>query len=60
MCDHRNLVYLGSQKTEGGYNQYLKCLDCGAVLIRLPTGKTYQVGGIKSEEKVSASAQLKA
>ena len=53
MCDHGRLIYLGSQKTEGGYNQYLRCLECGAVIVRTPMGKTFQIGGSK-KEKISA------
>ena len=45
MCEHRRLIYLGAQKSEGGYNQYFKCLQCGAVIIKLPSGKIFQVGG---------------
>ncbi|MCD6235964.1 MAG: hypothetical protein J7J94_03105 [Thaumarchaeota archaeon] len=45
MCEHRRLIYLGAQKAEGGYNHYFKCLECGAVIVKLPSGKFYQVGG---------------
>ena len=31
----------------------MRCLECGAVIVRTPTGKTFQIGGSK-KEKVSA------
>ena len=51
MCDHSRLIYLGPQKTYLGYNHYFKCLECGAVIIKLPSGKFFKVGGVKTEVK---------
>lgn len=49
MCDHSRLIYLGAQKAYYGYNYYFKCLECEAVLIKLPSGKIFRVGGKKIE-----------
>ncbi|MEM2188689.1 MAG: hypothetical protein QW624_03375 [Nitrososphaerota archaeon] len=54
MCNHSRLTYLGAQKAYEGYNYYFKCLECGAVLIKLPSGKIFQVGGRKAELKAPA------
>jgi len=51
MCDHPRLIYLGPQKTDLGYNHYFKCLECGAVIIKLPSGRFFQLSGVKSEIK---------
>ena len=51
MCKHSRLIYLGPQKAYGGYNHYFKCLECGVVIVKLPSGKIFQIGEKKSELK---------
>ena len=59
MCKHPRLIYLGAQKTDGGYNHYFKCLECSAVIIKLPSGRIFQIGGAKSEiERLSVKALI--
>jgi hypothetical protein len=48
-CDHSDLEYLGSQRTEGGSNLYYRCKLCGSVIIVLPSGK--QIYIIKGQAK---------
>ncbi len=50
---------MGAQKTDGGYNHYFKCLECSAVIIKLPSGRIFQIGGVKSEiGKLSVKALI--
>ncbi|RLG00019.1 MAG: hypothetical protein DRN49_03560 [Thaumarchaeota archaeon] len=50
MCNHEKLEYLGGEKTDGGFNQYFKCLECGAVIVVTPGGTVFKIGGRKVEE----------
>ncbi|RLG04319.1 MAG: hypothetical protein DRN54_01270 [Thaumarchaeota archaeon] len=51
MCKHSRLLYLGPQKTSEGYNHYFKCLECGVVIVKLPSGRVFQIGEAKLELK---------
>jgi len=50
MCNHEKLEYLGGEKTDGGFNQYFRCLECGAVIVVTPSGAAFKVGGRRVEE----------
>jgi len=50
MCNHGELEYLGGEKTDGGFNQYFRCLECGAVIVVTPSGAAFKVGGRGVEE----------
>ena len=45
MCNHEKLEYLGGEKTDGGFNQYFRCLECGAVIVMTPSGTVFKIGG---------------
>ncbi len=44
-CGHRDLEFLGRQKTEEGYNEYFRCRGCGAVIVITPGKQVYKIGG---------------
>ncbi|MCC6024417.1 MAG: hypothetical protein LM600_06920 [Thaumarchaeota archaeon] len=58
MCNHSRLIYLGAQKAYDGYNHYFKCLECGAVLVKLPSGKIFKIGGAGAELKEASAAPI--
>jgi len=57
MCNHRDLEYLGSEKTDNGFNRYFRCLGCGAVIVFTPSGLAFKVGGREVEERLIKAAQ---
>ena len=50
MCNHEKLEYLGGVTTDGGFNQYFRCLECGAVIVITPRGTAFKIGGRSVEE----------
>jgi len=58
MCNHTRLIYLGAQRAYDGCNHYFKCLECGVVLVKLPSGKIFKIGGAGAELKEASAALI--
>jgi hypothetical protein len=45
-CKHTSLEFLGSQKTDLGTNNYLRCKTCGEVLVVTADNRVFGVKGV--------------
>jgi hypothetical protein len=46
-CGHKDLEFVGEQKTDDGVNSYFRCRACGETIVVTPGRKVF---GLKSTE----------
>lgn len=44
-CQHKDLEFVGEQKTDNGVNSYLRCRTCNEVIVMTPEGKVIGIKG---------------
>lgn len=53
-CNHKDLEFLGSEKTDQGQNRYMKCKSCGSVIVVTAGGRVVSIAGVGSPRSKSA------
>ena len=52
-CAHGSREYIGVEKTDDGVNAYHKCVDCGALLVTLPSKEVVGVPGVRVDHRTN-------